>query len=241
MIVSALKGQKVLRSPHPLDNPIWHALVTAQAKFAEAAGLARRFPVEITTLAGFLEPTRESYASLASLTKAGEAAALFLESAPTPPANWTIVETVPLLQMVHEGRAAAVTATAWAEELSAADVSQMMALAELTNPGPFGRRTRELGAYLGVRHEGTLVAMAGERLRVPGYTEISAVCTHPEHTGRGYAGALVATLVREIRDRGEVPFLHVRPSNSRAVQLYARLGFEGRVTFHLTVLRRGGE
>jgi ribosomal protein S18 acetylase RimI-like enzyme len=226
-----------LHARHPLDNPIWCALTTSQAKFAETSDLARKFPAEMTTLAGFLEPTRESYDSLTSLVGTVEAAALFLESSPAPPAGWRVVEVVPLLQMVQE-RCTTVTSTVEAEELNAADVSQMQVLAELTKPGPFGRRTHELGTYLGVRCEGRLVAMAGERLRVPGYTEISAVCTHPEHLGRGYASALAAALMRRIRDCGEVPFLHVRAENKRAVELYERLGFTGRAMFHLAVLYR---
>ena len=227
-----------LGTQHPLDNPIWHALTTCQTKFAESSGLARRFPVEVTTLAGFVEPTRESYHSLASLLGIEESAALFLESFPAPPAGWAIIETAPLLQMVYEG-SGTVASTIEAEELNEEDVSQMQTLAELTKPGPFGKRTPELGTYLGVRREGRLVAMAGERLRVPGYTEISAVCTHPEHLGCGYASALVAELVRRICNRGEVPFLHVRQENSRAIELYERLGFTSRLTYHFALLRRG--
>jgi ribosomal protein S18 acetylase RimI-like enzyme len=227
-----------LGTPHPLDNPIWHALTTCQAKFAEISDLARRFPLDITTLAGFVEPTRESYDSLASLMGIGEDAALFLESFTAPPAGWTVIETVPLLQMVHEGCATASSAVE-VEELNIADMPQMVALAELTKPGPFGRRTRELGTYIGVRRKGRLVAMAGERLRVPGYTEISAVCTHPEHLGRGYASALVAALVQSICNRDEVPFLHVRSENRHAIELYKRLDFAERVTFRFALLRWG--
>src|ERR1044071_10356575 len=136
---------------HPLDNPIWHALMTCQAKFAETSGTARRFPVEITTLAGFLEePTPEGYAALASLARLGETAALFLQSSPAPTAAWSVIETVPLLQMLHE-RGADMTSAVEAEELCAADASEAMALAEVTKPGPFGHRTLELGTYLGVR------------------------------------------------------------------------------------------
>jgi ribosomal protein S18 acetylase RimI-like enzyme len=222
---------------HPLDNPVWSALTTSQASFAEAADFARRFPAEITTLAGFSSPTVAGYDSLASLTNAGEVAAVFLESSPTPTTCWKIIEDVPLLQMVHE-RNVTIRSAIVVDELITADVPQMLALADLTNPGPFGTRTRELGDYLGVRREGRIVAMAGERMRVPGYGEISAVCTHPEHSGHGYASALVAELVLRIRDRGDVPFLHVRPANKRAVQLYDRLGFKGRVTFQLAVLRK---
>jgi ribosomal protein S18 acetylase RimI-like enzyme len=222
---------------HQLDNPIWYALTSNQANLAEASELARRFPPEITTLAGFLEATRESYGSLASLVGEGEEAALFLESAPVSPADWTIIETTPMLQMVHNG-GEPLNYDGEAQELKAVDAPQMLALAELTKPGPFGRWTHELGTFLGIRRDKKVVAMVGERLRLPGYTEITAVCTHPEFSGRGYASALVAALVRRIRARDEIPFLHVRNSNGRAVALYEKLGFKARMGFCLAVLRR---
>lgn len=117
----------------------------------------------------------------------------------------------------------------------------MLALAQLTKPGPFGLRTRELGTYIGIRQNGQLVAMAGERLRVPGFTEISAVCTHPDHLGRGYAATLMTELMHRIRSRGEVPFLHVREDNTRAIPIYERLGFRKRVLLHFAVVRKPGD
>jgi predicted GNAT family acetyltransferase len=114
----------------------------------------------------------------------------------------------------------------------------MVELASLTKPGPFGTRTHELGTYLGVRVEGRLAAMAGERLKVPGFTEVSAVCAHPDHTGRGYAAVLMMEVMRGIRSRGETPFLHVREDNLRAIALYERLGFRTRTKPYLAVLRK---
>jgi predicted GNAT family acetyltransferase len=114
----------------------------------------------------------------------------------------------------------------------------MLDLTALTKPGPFGPRTHELGYYVGIRDGGKLVAMAGERLKVPGYTEISAVCTHPDHLGKGYAAALMSEIMRSIRARGEKPFLHVRGDNSRAIAIYERLGFHTRWQGHFAVLRK---
>jgi predicted GNAT family acetyltransferase len=116
--------------------------------------------------------------------------------------------------------------------LTQADVPEMLALTELTKPGPFGSRTHEMGDYFGICRTGVLAAMAGERLRMPGYTEISAVCTRPEHLGKGYASALIEMLAKRICIRGEVPFLHVRSTNVRAIQVYERLGFRKRASFH---------
>jgi predicted GNAT family acetyltransferase len=142
------------------------------------------------------------------------ATGLFLEAPPQVPDGLTVVVTLPLLQMIYENRKRAPLTPALPGdgliELTESDVPEMMALAELTKPGPFGRRTRELGKYLGIRRSGTLVAMAGEQLRLPGFTEVSAVCTHPDHVGHGYAGTLITALVEQIRNGSEVPFLHVR-------------------------------
>jgi predicted GNAT family acetyltransferase len=114
----------------------------------------------------------------------------------------------------------------------------MIELTTLTKPGPFGPRTHELGTYLGIRREGKLVAMAGERLKVPGYTEVSAVCTHPEYLGNGYAQALMSAVMRGIRERGETPFLHVRGDNDRAIKVYEKLGFRTRKQGHFAVIRK---
>jgi predicted GNAT family acetyltransferase len=143
-------------------------------------------------------------------------------------------------EMVYEGDGVPASSSSDLEivELSAADVPEMMALTALTKPGPFHKRTHELGTYLGIRREGKLVAMAGERLKVPGFTEVSAVCTHPEHTGHGYARILMLEVMERIRSRGETPFLHVREDNVRAIALYERLGFSRRVLLHFAVLRK---
>lgn len=225
---------------NPLDNPIWHALTTRQKSFAEAANLARRFPPEVTSLGGFEEPSRAAFDSLATLQSPGGATALFLREPTEVPPGLIILSDAPLLQMVQENRGA-LSPAAESIALTEADVPEMLALAELTKPGPFGRRTRELGDYLGVRLDGRLAAMAGERLRVPGYTEISAVCTHSDFAGRGLAGSLMSVLIERIRNRGEVPILHVRPENRRAMELYKRLGFTERIVFRLVVVRNGAE
>jgi ribosomal protein S18 acetylase RimI-like enzyme len=228
---------------HPLDNPVWQALTTSQAHLAKTGKLARRFPDDVTSLGGFLEPVQDAYDSLAAILDDVNATGLVFDSPQHPPAGWTVIVGAPLLQMIHEdGRMAAASPSQSASreilELTLADAPEMVALAQLTKPGPFGLRTRELGTYLGIRHEGRLVAMAGERLRVPGFTEISAVCTHPDHLGRGHAAALMTTLMERIQGQGEVPFLHVREDNTRAIALYERLGFRKRVLLHFAVVQK---
>ncbi len=222
---------------HPLDNPIWEALTTRQANFAEGNSLARRFQPDVTSLAGFPEPNEQAFASLAALMADGTASALFLRSPQDPPSGWDIVAAMPLLQMVlNDSRR--ISPAAPVDELAESDAPEMLALATLTQPGPFGMRTHELGNYAGIRCEGQIVAMAGERLRVEGYTEISAVCTRPEYLGRGFAAGLIGVVTERIRSRGETPLLHVRWNNTRAIKLYRRLGFETRVELHALVLRR---
>ena len=224
---------------HPLDNVIWQALTTRQAEFAEVHGQARRFPREVTSLAAFERPDDQGYASLAGLLGPNGTGAVFLHSPYEDRKGWSVVGGAPLLEMVCENGVAPAPPRPTIEilELGTPDSPEMVELTTLTRPGPFGSRTLELGTYLGIRRDGKLVAMAGERLKVPGYTEVSAVCSHPEHTGKGHARILMLEVMRRIRDRGETPFLHVREDNRRAVQLYERLGFLTRVVVHYVVLR----
>jgi ribosomal protein S18 acetylase RimI-like enzyme len=226
---------------HPLDNVIWKALTTRQAEFAESFNQARRFMPEVTPLAAFSEPTAEGYESLAGLLGTGRTVGLFLESPYQARAGWNLVAGAPMPEMVYEGAGAPILRSSpnpEIVELSAADVPDMMELTALTKPGPFNKRTHELGTYLGIRHNEKLVAMAGERLKIPGYTEVSAVCTHPEHTGHGYARMLMMEVMQRIRSRGETPFLHVREDNVRAIELYQRLGFSRRALLHFAVVRK---
>jgi ribosomal protein S18 acetylase RimI-like enzyme len=229
---------------HALDNVIWQALTTRQAHFAESFDQARRFVREVTSLTAFAEPSPKGYASVAGLVGEGGTAALFLDGPYEPRPGWDLVGGAPLRQMVCENGNAPLDPSTRALEivrLGPPDSPEMLELTALTKPGPFGGRTHELGTYLGIRCEGKLVAMAGERLKVPGYTEVSAVCTHPQRSGKGYARVLMMEIMRGIRDRGEIPFLHVRIDNVRAVELYERLGFRTRGIWHYAVLRKIGQ
>ncbi len=226
---------------HVLDNVIWQALTTRQAHLAESAASARRFLPEISPLAALSAPTNEAYDSLRQILHPGEIAGLFLDEPYAPVPGWGLLRTAPLLQMLHEDAATHESNHSLRHDfvlLGNADVPEMLALTKLTEPGPFNSRTHELGTYLGIRSEGKLVAMAGERMRVPGCTEVSAVCTHPDYTGRGYAKSLMLEIMRRIRDRGETPFLHVRADNERAIELYRKIGFRDRLRGHYAVLRK---
>ncbi|MGC2703669.1 MAG: GNAT family N-acetyltransferase [Candidatus Acidiferrales bacterium] len=221
-----------------LDNPIWNSLTTLHARFAEGDALAKRFPPDVTTLAAMREPTVEAYSSLAQALK-GSGAALFLDQHPAIPPGWTTIHASQILQMVCEkSEIEAEAEEEPAEVLTVADTDEMIALAELTKPGPFGKRTRELGHYIGIRESNRLAAMAGERLHLPGYTEVSAVCTHPDFQGRGFARLLISALMRRILQRGQIPILHVKQENVGAIHVYEKLGFRTRRLIHFVVLRR---
>jgi ribosomal protein S18 acetylase RimI-like enzyme len=222
---------------HPLDNPVWTALTTTQSRWAQASTLARRFPAEIGPLAAFEAPRREAYESLGELFPADGIAAICLDEPPELPVTWILQEIAPMLQMIYTDCRLPPPASDFVT-LTAADAPEMLALATLTKPGPFAIRTHELGEFIGIKRSGELAAMAGERLRGPGYTEVSAVCTHPDHVGHGYATGLMGEIMRRILARGETPFLHVRSQNQRAIELYHRLGYVDRHLFQLTILRK---
>jgi ribosomal protein S18 acetylase RimI-like enzyme len=220
-----------------LDNPIWNALSTAHAALAQGDGLARRYPPAVSPLAGLSEPSPAAYAALARVVPVDGMVAFFFDTPADPPPEWEVVHRDSLTQMVC--RTPAPTAVDdRIESLGASDLAAMMELTALTEPGPFGPRTPELGRYFGIRVDGRLAAMAGERLRLTGYAEVSAVCTHPAHRGHGYAAALVSSVMAGMVAGGETPMLHVRTANVVAIRLYQRLGFTTRRLFHLAVVKR---
>ena len=125
-----------------------------------------------------------------------------------------------------------------AEDLSISYIDEMLALTELNELGRFRERAPELGSYLGIHESGQLVAMAGEGFRFPGFTEVSAVCTHPDYRGRGYGSSLVSALVQKITERGETPFLHFGTDNAEAIRVYEKLGFKNRLTITFVIVKR---
>jgi len=203
---------------HPLDNPLWSALTGPQAHLAVRHGRAARFPADISPFATVVD---DGWADLAVLAGGGF---VVVPAAPDePPPGWELAGAIPGVQM--DGTALDVGADAEAVRLGPADVPEMLELVARTEPGPFLPRTIVLGTYLGLRRGGALVAMAGERMRPPGWSEISAVCTDPAYRGQGLAGRLVRAVGAVIRERGDVPFLHAAASNAGGIRLYERLGF----------------
>ncbi|GAB2928543.1 GNAT family N-acetyltransferase [Rhodococcus aerolatus] len=222
---------------HVLDHAAWSALTGAHAHLAEGDGGARRYRRDVAPFAG-LAPVRDAAAWADLRTVAAGRPVILFEPAPVGqalPGGWRVLEELAGVQLVA-GPDLRGTPDDEAVVLGEDDVPDMLDLAGRTSPGPFLPATRLLGTYLGIRREGRLVAMAGERVRPPGFTEISAVCTDPAARGQGLAGRLVLAVVHGIRARGDVPFLHATATNP-ARRLYARLGFVHRSDVVFTVLR----
>jgi ribosomal protein S18 acetylase RimI-like enzyme len=213
---------------HVLDQPARAALTGPHARFAERRGRILRYPVDVSPwLALPEEPTADDWADLAAL--AGPGAEIELPAFQgRVPDDWEITFHVDGVQLVDDGLTTVPDPEA--VRLGPADVPAMLDLVARTRPGPFLPRTVELGTYLGIRRDGVLVAMAGERLRPPGWTEISAVCTDPALRGEGLATRLIRAVAHGIRERGDTPFLHTGAGNTGAIRLYESLGFRRRRT-----------
>ena len=222
---------------NPLDRPIWTALSTRQAEFAVGGPLALRYQSDVEPFAAVASDTKESLDALAQLLVPGETHIL-LQAQPSPlPHEVQLIDKADGVQMVA-ARTIGAPKPPDAVQLSDADSPEMVELAELTRPGPFRSRTHCLGTFWGIRREGRLVAMAGERMKVPGMTEVSGVATHPDWRGHGFARALSAFIASEIVRRGETPFLHAFADNAPAIRLYETLGFTIRTQVHVQIIGR---
>lgn len=222
---------------HPLDRPVWSSLATGWSALAQGDARARRLDPRYGPFAAAASTAHADLEALAALVPAdGE---LWLaEANPLPLVPGTTVEREALL---HQMVAEAITPSGRTVDfvtLEEADAPEMQALAALTRPGPFAERTHRLGHFIGVKRQGRLIAMAGERMRADGFAEVSGVCTHPDHRGQGLAGALMRIVAGRMLARGETPFLHSYADNATAISLYESLGFRLRVPINMAVLVR---
>jgi predicted GNAT family acetyltransferase len=221
---------------HVLDRPAVSTLTGRQSHLAIHHGGAIRMHPDFGLFAGAVDEDPESVAGLGELVQAQGAVGLVEPTAPPPVLGTRVVSSALCLQME-----AVEVAPAWEVafdmlDLGDADAAEMLALASLTKPGPFFARTHQLGEFIGVRVEGQLVAMAGERMRPDGYTEASGVCVHPDHRGKGYAARLLREVTAKILARGEKAFLHSYADNATAIGLYESLGYRGRRDVVFTIL-----
>ena len=224
-----------------LDNPVWSCLATRHARFAQGGALARRYRVEFSPLSAMAAAAPDNVDALLGLVGVGEEISIAGPHVPAEsPPGFETAFRIGVVQMIRRDGTPLAEEVAAVSPLSATDVGDMLALVELKHPGPFRLRTIEPGSFLGVRQDGELVAMAGERMWIDRYRELSAVCTRPAAEGRGYARALVSRVVNRMLSAGETPILHVESTNRRAIDLYLGLGFVRRAEFPLLHVKRVG-
>lgn len=220
---------------HELDRPIWQALTTRQRRFAQGSELALRFDPRVSPFAACRDNEPASLSALAGLVpETGMLVLLQADEAPAPQGCEPALIARGVQMLLEDFRPAKLEHAAI--DLGAADVDDMVELAGLTRPGPFLPGTWRLGRFIGIRVDGRLVAMVGERLQLGSFTEVSAVCTHPDFRGRGMAAQLSSLVIERILARGERPFLHAFADNHLAIRLYEQLGFAWRCAMNVLAL-----
>ena len=220
---------------HGLDRPVWESLTTFHARLSEGDGRARRFARDVNVFASARDDDDDAQAALAALLRPGERVYLLQVPAIVVPPGLRAAKVGTGVQMIAM-QALRAADDHDVELLGEADAPEMLSLASLTEPGPFLARTHQMGRFLGIRRGGRLAAMAGERMRWPGHTEVSGVCTHPDFRGQGLARRLSAAVTAAIQQRGDLAFLHAWLANTSAIALYRGLGFELRAEVHVAVL-----
>jgi predicted GNAT family acetyltransferase len=220
-----------------LDNPFWHALNTAHEPLAEINGVARRYPPEVAMMGGIDAFTDEAWHDLGELVGSNGTVLIARRDLDDRPAPWRTLFKAKAHQMVLDVELPAIEPPEGTRPLTNDDVPAMLALIALTEPGPFGPRTIELGGYVGIFEQERLVAMAGRRLSTDCYTEVSAVCTHPDVRRRGFGSTITALVAQGIVASGKTPMLHVAERNVKAQRVYNTLGFRTRTILPFRVLR----
>ncbi|HWZ14085.1 MAG TPA: GNAT family N-acetyltransferase [Mucilaginibacter sp.] len=225
---------------HVLDSPAWNALISGNKDLAFGNGPVRYFDKEVSPFVGLEEKKPENFQLLYEQLP-HDGPVLFLTAEQTEiPAQWKVLQVIRGLQMVCDIVKAEDSELIELVPLTHEHAPQMVALAKLTNPGPFANETIRFGHYMGIFENGQLVAMAGQRMHAFAYAEVSAVCTHPDHTGKGYARQLLVHHINRIKKASETPFLHVRHDNERAIEVYKRLGFYTRREVYFNVMLKAG-
>jgi ribosomal protein S18 acetylase RimI-like enzyme len=222
---------------HPLDNPVWHALAGPHASLSRRSGNVLAYRPEVALFAAAEDPATSDMQGLAALIPDGATVGFPFAGDIPLPANVELVRKVDVLQMVAD-HFVPVAITAPIVPIGAEHQAAMVELVDMTKPGPFAPEAHRMGPFNGIFDGERLAAMAGERMTLDGYSEVSAVCTHPDYRGRGYAKQLVSLRAGDIVARGKTPFLHVFPDNAAAIATYERLGFVVRRAMTFTVVRR---
>lgn len=222
---------------HALDNPAWNALISGNKNLSFGTDTVKYFDAEMSPFVGFAENTAESFKQLYDMVPGTSPRGFISPVDMEIPAGWKVLAKIKCPQMIFKGTAKPVE-SADIIPLTIEHVPQMLALTKLTNPGPFAPRTIEFGHYTGIFDGNQLVAMAGQRMNPLPYAEISAVCTHPDHLGKGYARQLLLHQAARIQAAGEIPILHVRDDNQRAIAVYESVGFVMRKFIHFYIIQK---
>jgi N-acetylglutamate synthase-like GNAT family acetyltransferase len=220
-----------------LENPIWHALNSGNKHLASGDGSVRFFPEEVTTFVGLENFTENEFLTLYDIVPPNSVRATFSPPGTNVPEPWQKAGGLQIYQMIYSGTGATCSGDQ-IKPLSEKDIPEMTELTRLTNPGPFRSRTIDFGNFHGIFEDGKLAAMAGQRLKPYEYTEISAVCTHPEHRGKGLAKQLLLFQIALIKSAGSIPFLHVATTNDAAIRLYQSMGFVTKRTLSVIIFRK---
>ncbi|QND57691.1 GNAT family N-acetyltransferase [Mesorhizobium huakuii] len=224
---------------HVLDRPVWSALETRHQAFAQGGKLARRYSPSIALFAATAADDAASLQALGELVGPDESVIMAQADTIVLPSGLAAISTADAVQMVA-GAPLQTVSDERVQPLTRNDTAEMLALASLTKPGPFTSGALSLGAFWGVKVEGRLVAMAGERMKQPGYTELSGVCSHPDFRGAGLGRLLSVFVANQIFVRGEIPYLHAFATNTGAIRLYESIGFSLRSTINVAVVQRAG-
>jgi predicted GNAT family acetyltransferase len=222
---------------HVLDRPIWSALATRHQALAQGGKLAKRYSPSVALFAATAMDDAASLQAFADLVGPGESVILAQADPIVLPAGLAAISTADAVQMIAEAPSQIVSDER-VQPLTQDDAAEMLALASLTKPGPFTSGALSLGAFWGVKVEGRLVAMAGERMKQPGYSELSGVCAHPEFRGAGLGRLLSVFVANQIFARGEIPYLHAYATNAGAIKLYESIGFSLRTPINVAVVQR---
>ena len=223
---------------HPLDNPAWNALLSGNKNLSKGNEQIKFFDSKVSPFVGFAHYSPDKSEILYRLISGQQTLAIISPKEIVISNQWNIIEHMKVLQMVHKHSTLPVTASENLIQLQKKHVPEMIALTGMTHPGPFLKRTIEFGNYYGIFNNNKLVAMAGQRLHVNECLEISAVCTHPDYLGKGYASQLITDQIHRIKAGAGIPFLHVKDDNAQAIALYKKLGFEARKQLDIYIIQK---
>ena len=221
-----------------LDNPVWEALSSKQSNFNIGNKVLKYFPKNVAPFAGLKNWDEKDVHELTDHIPADRFFSIMIAKKVTLPASFEILFTIPLYQMYCPLLKPFKNPEIAIRKLTNDDIAMMLELTGLTKPGPFFERTIDFGNYIGIFNKDQLVAMAGDRLSLNGYTEVSAICTHPNHLGKGFASYLLSNAAERIIEESNIPFLHVKTDNLRAIEVYKKLGFEIRADVYFTIFKK---